>query len=157
MSTTGTGHPVEWRALGATLLSCCVLVLFALDSTEPGPTGSVAPGSKTTTGWRESVGRCVDSLFVLYGINSDRVRTREVKLPDRSSHRIEQRSTVPPDFVSVEFNHDLNTAVRPFGARIVATERVREGIVTMHIVRSGRTVRSIIFLTDPDRGSNQRM
>jgi hypothetical protein len=155
MRTSRTGNVLEWRALGATLLSCCVLVLFALESKEPVPSDEGVAPTKAGSGWREAVTRSLDSLFVLYGIAPDRVRTRPVKLPDRPAHRTEQRTAVRPDFVSVQFNHDLGTAVRPFGARVAAIERVREGIVTMHIVRSGRTVRSIIFVTDPDLGSPQ--
>jgi hypothetical protein len=140
---------LERRVLRAALLSCCALALFALDGLVPVSMLSGPAGPDTGSGWREGVRNSVDSLFVLYGIDRGNVKTWQVNLPKGPATRTEQRITVSPGFVSVRFNHDLNAAVRPFRARVVATERLREDFITMHIVRSGRTVRSMVFVTDP--------
>ena len=138
---------VDRRALGAALLSCCAIALFAVEGLLPGPSGF--PGLEDGPKWHESVGRRVDSLFAVYGIARSHVKTWQVGVPNHPAVRTEQRVRVPPSFASVRFNHDLSKAIRPFGARVAATERIREEVVTMHIVRSGRTVRSMVFMTNP--------
>jgi len=149
MRSPRTNGALERKALGAALLSCCAIALLALDVLVPVPPLGAPAVLKTGLDWREGIGSSVDSLFVLYGIERGNVRTWQVRIPDRPAVRTEQRIAVPRGFVSVRFNHELNRAVRPFWARVVATERIREDIVTMHIVRAGRTVRSMVFVTDP--------
>ena len=155
MRSARTHNPLERRVLRAALLSCCAVALFALDGLVPVPSLSKPAGPDTGSGWREGVRNSVDSLLVLHHIKGGNVKTWQVNLPKGIAARTEQRIFVSPGFVSVRFNHDLNTAVRPFRARVVATERVREDIVTMHIVRSGRTVWSMVFVTDPGLQSTQ--
>ena len=142
-------NPLELRAIGAGLLLCCALVLLAADQVSPIPSREAKVIPSAVPRVREGIDRAVDSLFVLYGIDQREVRTWQVKLPDKRVVRTEQRIIVPPRFASVRFNHDLSIAVGGFQARVAATERVKEKIVTMHIVRSGRTIRSMAFVIDP--------
>jgi hypothetical protein len=141
--------PLELKAIGAGLLLCCALVLLAVDQMSPIPSHKEEVGSSAVPRVREGINRAVDSLLVLYGIDQSAVRTWQVTMPDKRVARMEQRIIVSPQFASVRFNHDLNTAVGAFQARVAATERVKENSVTMHIVRSGRTIRSMAFVIDP--------
>jgi hypothetical protein len=75
------------------------------------------------------------------------MKTWRIQIP--GAYRVESRLTVPVGFASLEFNHRLNLALAPLDARVVATERARDGVVTMHCVRNGVTVRSLTFLPDP--------
>jgi hypothetical protein len=93
-----------------------------------------------------AVGRALDSLLVRYGIDRSAVSTWQVHSAERKFTRIEQRVFVSPEFVSLQFNHDLAELVAPLDLRIVGTERAKENIVTMHIVQSGLTIRSVTFL-----------
>ncbi len=95
------------------------------------------------------IARALDSTLARYGIERSDVRTWQVRTPVKRFARMEQRVMVGPDFLSLQFNHDLQKRLEPLGARVVATERARENIVTMHIVDDGMTVRSIAFLVRP--------
>lgn len=88
----------------------------------------------------------LDTLFARYGIESKAVKTWPVQTPDKKFIRVERRVFVPPDFISLRFNHDLNREVERFGARAVATERTKENTVTMHIKKDGIIIQSITFL-----------
>lgn len=92
----------------------------------------------------------IDTLLRRHGIPESSVRTWRVLTPDRHPLRVEQRIGVPRDFLSLVFNNELNLRLRVHGAHIVATERSRESTVTMHVVRKGRTIRSIMFVASSD-------
>ena len=53
-----------------------------------------------------------------------------------------------PSFLSVSFNHALNRPPGGAGARVVGTERSKDHVVTLHVVRGRTTIRSIGFVTD---------
>lgn len=92
------------------------------------------------------VNAVLDSLFARYHIERKAVKTWHVQTPDKKFIRVERRVIVPPDFISLRFNHDLSRELERFGARAVATERTKENAVTMHIKRDGIIIQSITFL-----------
>lgn len=97
----------------------------------------------------DAVEAAVDTLLQRYDIQSKWVRSWQVLTPDGRFIRHERRVLVPPEFPTLSFNHDLHRAVSALGANAVATERTKQGIVTVH-VRKGRTiVMSISLVTDP--------
>jgi len=59
-----------------------------------------------------------------------------------------QRVSVPRDFVTVTFTHELALRMRPLGVYVVGTERTKEASVTMHIVAGGHTVHSITLVSE---------
>ncbi len=91
----------------------------------------------------------VDTLLLRYGVDRAQVKTWRVTTPDKIPVRIEQKIPVQSDFLSLVFNHDLNGRLAPYGAHVIATERTKENTITMHIVRSGRTIRSMAFVLQP--------
>jgi hypothetical protein len=93
-----------------------------------------------------SVNTVVDTVLARYGITPDEVRTWQVQTPDKKFLRTERRVMVPPDFISVKFNHDLNQALDGTGARVVATERTKEKTVTVHIKSGSTIIESITFV-----------
>jgi hypothetical protein len=63
--------------------------------------------------------------------------------------RVAERVKVPMAFPSVLFNKELSDKIRPYGAHVVATERLKESTVTFHVVRAGVTLRSISCVLTP--------
>ncbi len=109
----------------------------------------------------QPVNAIVDTVLARHGITPDRVRTWQVRTPGRAFLRIERRVLVPPEFVSVQFNHDLNEALDGTGARVIATERTRENTVTTHIKRGTSIIESITFVVtrtplEPERPGRRR-
>ncbi len=91
----------------------------------------------------------IDTLLPRYGVDRALVKIWRVTTPDKTPVRIEQRIPVHADFLSLVFNHDLNRRLAPYGAHVIATERTKENTITMHIVRGGRTIRSMAFVLQP--------
>lgn len=91
----------------------------------------------------------IDTVLARHGIPRSAVRTWRVKGKDGSPVRVERRVAVPPEFVSVNFTHDLSRAAEEFGARAVATERTKERTVTVHIRKDGIVLQSIALVTTP--------
>ncbi len=135
----------------ALVLAGCAALLFGLEILEPGrqgAEGSPVPRRQTASGIQVAV----DSLLRIRGIRPVDISTRRVRAAGGSFERVEQRVRVSPEWSSVELNRDLNRCLIPYGARVFATERSNESSVTMHIVREGVTLRSIVFTVDRKKG-----
>jgi hypothetical protein len=89
----------------------------------------------------------VDSLLRERHIDPRTIRSRVITTSGQEKTRIERSVTVPPAFVSLEFNKALNQAIRPLNARVVASERPREGKILMHILLDGTVVQTVIVNT----------
>jgi hypothetical protein len=142
---------MQKKMILAAVLGACAILLFVADrllgSVAPSPAGyaSIAPAEG------EGMQEAIDTLLAHHGVPRSSVRTWRVLSPDRKPLRVEQRIAVPPEFVSLVFNNELNSILAPFGAHVVGTERTRENTVTLHIVLGGYTVRSMAFVMTPDR------
>jgi len=117
---------------------------IALLSSTSGEVRRVArPGMDIST----DLGRSLDTLLARYGVDRGSVTTWRVSTPDRRFSRVEQRVFVRPQFEILSFNHDLAGLVAPLGVRVIGTERVKEQIVSLHLVLDGLTIRSVSFVT----------
>jgi hypothetical protein len=148
--TGGFGEPfLRKRLVLAGVLAACALVLTAAGA---GGGPSVLP--ETEPGIRQAetgIAAAIDSLLAQEGISGAEVKTWRATAAGKPTGRIEQRVTVGRSFLSISFNHALGLRVAPFGARVVGSEKTREQVVTMHIVRGRATIRSIAFVTDAGR------
>jgi hypothetical protein len=84
-------------------------------------------------------------LYPKYGIDPATVKTRRIAAAGKPVGRIEERVQVRAGFLSLLFHHQLHHRVSAFGAHVVATEKTREDAVTMHIVKNGVTLESVVF------------
>jgi hypothetical protein len=123
------------RIMVAAALAGCAVVLLVLDQPDGGSSDAQAFRASL-----HSLDGVVDSLLVHYGIPKEKVRKWQVLTPDGKLIRTDRRVLVPAGFVTTEFNRDLNRAVSPWNARVAATERTKESVVVLHIVRDGATV-----------------
>ena len=131
------------RLVVAAGLAVVATVLFLME--HPAPVGP-AERAQTVRGDLRSVNTVVDTVLARHGITQDQVRSWQVRTPDKKFLRTERRVMVPPDFISVKFNHDLNEALDGTGARVVATERTKENTVTVHIKSGATIIESITFV-----------
>jgi hypothetical protein len=134
---------VRRRALIATCLGIAALGLFMADMLLPGRTSMRAAALAPSTA--ASIQAVVDTMLSRYEIDRSAVKTWRILSTEKKPVRLEQRIPVPREFPSLVFNYQLQQLLEPLDAHVVATERSRDNIVTMHIVRNGRTVRSMVF------------
>lgn len=137
------------RGIIAGALAVLATVLFLLHPPAPETPEERAREVRSDLG---SVNAVVDTLLTRHGIGKEQVRSWQVKTPDRKFIRTERRVLVPPDFISVKFNHALNLALEGTGARVVATERTKEHTATIHIKSGTTIIESITFVVDRKLG-----
>jgi hypothetical protein len=94
--------------------------------------------------------RAVDTVLARSGVTPKERRRWAVQVSGAQAVRVAERVKVPMSFPSVLFNKDLSDRIRPYGAHVVATERLKESTVTFHVVRAGVTLRSISCVLTPD-------
>lgn len=132
------------------MLTVVALVLFALDKsierTSPPALGSHNPARPLLS----QIDSIVDTLFTRYQIDASGVKSWGVFTRDKRFIRRERRVYVPPQFISLDFNHDLSRQLSEIGVRIVATERTKESTVSMHIISEGMIVETITFVLKRD-------
>ena len=91
----------------------------------------------------------VDSLLQQFRVDPRTVRTRPIRIEGNDVIRQERHVSVPPDFVSLEFNRTLGRVMERYGAHVIATERSREGKVLLHILSRGTIVRTLVLTYEP--------
>jgi hypothetical protein len=133
-------------AVAATLGAICLLLFFGERFFVPRAERSLAAIPPEGAAGIQKV---VDALLIRYGVDRASVKTWRVTTPDKTPLRVEQKIPVRSDFLSLVFNHDLNLRLAPYGAHVIATERTKENIITMHIVKDGMTTRSMVFVLQP--------
>jgi hypothetical protein len=125
------------------VLVLVAVVLYYLDAH---PVALMAGGRpQLSSSLNDGIEAAVDTMFSRYGISRSSVRTWNVLSADKKPLRVAQQIQVPRGFPSLVFNDQLQRLLEPVEARVFATERSRDNIVTMHIVLHGQTVRSLAF------------
>lgn len=141
--------PVRVAVVAALAITGVVLFLLGQCSVE-----TPAEREEEIKGDLRSVNAVVDTVLARHGIGKPQVRSWQVQTPDRKFIRIERRVTVHPEFVAVQFNHDLNEELSGTGTRVVATERTKENTVTMHIKQGPTIIESITFVVSRERDTS---
>ncbi len=162
-SGSGNGLRNNRRVVLAWLLASCALVLVLLNIASDKIAQRSGRGRATSTQAvsekdeiTAAINDAVDSLFTHYQIDRRSVKSWYVQAPEKRNIRLERRVIVPPDFLSMNFNLDLNRMVSVYGARAMATERTKESSVMVHIIRNNMVVQSITFLMQPASKTTQK-
>ena len=141
---------IRLRLLIACMLAAGALILFAAkkaaEKTPPRRSESVP---KVHAAARE-IDAVIDTLFARYKIQKMWVKAWRVQTPNKELLRLERRVFVPPEFLSLTFNFELNRLVAQYGARTVASERRDESTVTMHIIKDRVIIVSIALVVRHD-------
>ena len=95
---------------------------------------------------QKEIDAVIDTLLARYRIEKEWVKSWQVQIPEKGFRRSERRVFVPPDFISLSFNLDLNRMLADCGARAIASERTKESIVTMHVVKEGTVLETLSFV-----------
>jgi len=136
-------RPVTVRLAAALVMTVAAALLLFLDVQSPPATQSRSASiSPAASG---GIQAAVDSMLRRHGISRSAVRTWNVLSLEKKVLRVAQQIEVPRDFPSLVFNDQLQRMLEPVEAHVVATERLKDNSVTMHIVCGGRTVRSLVF------------
>lgn len=87
----------------------------------------------------------IEKTLTLFGIDQKTVATKRIKSGDGNFVRIERRIAVSSEFKVLEFNRVLSQRVGKFDATVIATEKLEDKSVAMHIKKDGVIVESVIF------------
>jgi hypothetical protein len=90
----------------------------------------------------------IDTVLHRFGVDRREVKSWRVQPSGTGWSRLEERVTVSPAFVSLAFNHELNMRLASLGVHVVGTERTKENVVALHIVKDGTTIRTLSFVTE---------
>lgn len=150
MTTLPIERRLKVRLIAAGILAACAITL-AVAERMIATRGAEDETPAARQAAEARIAGSLDSLLARYGVPKAGVRTWRPVVARKPSARLESRVNVGPDFLSVNFNHDLSRRVAGAGAHVVASEKSKERTVTMHIVRGGATIRSIAFVTDTER------
>ena len=74
-----------------------------------------------------------------------KIRTRNVQTPGNAFSRVERSVRVAVDFLPLKFNQSLSHKLEFLGVRVIGSEKSKENITTLHLVRGGRIIQSIIL------------
>jgi hypothetical protein len=96
-----------------------------------------------------SIDGVVDSLLEEFHVDPRTVRSRPIRSQGKEQIREELHVTVPPGFVSLEFNRTLGRVMEQYGVHVIATERSHEGKVLLHIMFRGVIVRTLVLTSEP--------
>jgi hypothetical protein len=130
------------------VLTVAAALLLSREAQSPPPAQSRS--ASLTPSISGGIQAAVDSMMRRYSIPRSAVRTWNVLSLEKKVLRVAQQIEVSRDFPSLVFNDQLQRMLEPVEAHVVATERLKDNSVTMHIVCGGRTVRSLVFsLDDP--------
>lgn len=144
MSRTSDVSPTRMRALIAVVLGLVALVFLFLDLLLQSPAS--ARSYPLSPSMAASVQAAIDTLLDHYGIERSGIKTWRILSADKKPVRVEQRIPVTKEFPSLVFNFELQRMLQPLGAQVFATERLKDNIVTMHVIHRGLTVRSMAFV-----------
>lgn len=131
------------RLGAAALLAAAAVTLFVFTRSAPaGPPPAALNDIRLAV---PTVERTVDSILAAFDIRRQAVR--RTAFSAGGLERIERRIDVSPAFPSIQLNQALNRAVTPFGGRVVASENLKERLVTLHVELGGTIVETVVLRT----------
>lgn len=153
MKTGDLPEPIQRRLIVAGLLVIGALMLIPAtrfgdqsekrEKTGRGGSPQIGHASQSV---RRDIDTVIDTLLSKYRIEKEWVKSWQVQNHEKGFLRSERRVLVPPDFISLSFNLDLNRMLSDYGARAIASERTKESIVTMHVVKEGTVLETLSFI-----------
>lgn len=100
--------------------------------------------------WREQLPAMdaeIDTAIVHSGIQKWWVKKKLFPVTDANFSRVERRIEVPRELLIIEMNTSLNELAHRYNGRAIASENLREHLVTVHVDIAGFVVQTIIFHT----------
>jgi hypothetical protein len=137
------------RVVISVALAAGALTLFLLQRSEVAP-----PPEVRVRNVREMVGaidREVDTVLARFQLTGRAIRKSVVPIPNTDLGRTERRVLTPPGFVPVQLNQALNAMARRYAGRAVASENLKENMVTIHIELEGYIIETIVLRPDPSQ------
>jgi hypothetical protein len=103
-----------------------------------------------------AIDREVDTLLTHFGIDQNLVLKKEIHLPDGPARRFERKVAIPPDLLPIRLNQAFNQMAARYHGRAIASENIKENIVTIHIEIDGVVIQTLILKPTDARHMNQR-
>lgn len=150
MSVSRLSREIRLRILVVAVLGACAVgLLAALVFTRPGFHDAAGEG-RVSREVIADIDAAIDTVLAHHSIHKEWVRTWRSLVRGKQSARTQRRVLVPPEFMSLAFNHELNLLLSPLGANAVASERMKESTVDVHIIKDGLILETIMFVVRHD-------
>ncbi len=100
----------------------------------------------------------VDTILARFKIEKSWSRKQRVAIPGTGLYRTERRVLIPPDVQPVQMNVAFNRMARKYDGRAIASENIKENLVTIHIELEQYIIQTIILkpVKDLKRGEANR-
>lgn len=144
---------IIFRFLLSIVLAAAALGLFLMSRakiTEP-----AAKSEKDFSLVTLQLDRDVDTVLSHFKIQKEWTKKLQFPVPNSSLNRIERRILIPPDVLPVQMNLVLNRMAKRYNGRAVASENLKENIVTIHIEVEGTIIETIVLKTDAHLKKNK--
>jgi hypothetical protein len=132
-----------FRIFASVLLAGAAVGLYVMNQTPltPPPASAEEQLAKTLA----QIDREIDTVLAHFGIEPAWIRKQQVTVPNNVFIRTERRVMIPPDVVTVQMNAALNSMMRHYGGRAVATENLKENTVTIHLKLQEQIVQTVVL------------
>jgi hypothetical protein len=140
------GLSIFTRVIISVVLAAGAVGLFLLQRPKPVPE---PPKTRSEhTDWRASlpeIDREIDTILSHYGIEKSFCKKKQFPIPGAQISRIERKIELPIDIIPVQLNQVINAMVHNYDGRAIASENMREHLVTIHLEVNGYIVQTLIL------------
>lgn len=98
----------------------------------------------------QQIDKEIDGILENFGVEKTWVKKKEIGGRNSQFARIERRVLIPPTIIPVLVNHEFNMLARRYQGRAIATENIRDNIVTIHILLHRTIIQTVILKINPD-------
>ncbi len=136
---------VVFRILLSILLVAGALALFFLNRTHNRNTSPPAEVRRDISAVVTEVDEQVDTILARFNIEKSWCKKQQFAIPGTSISRTERRVMIPPDVLPVQMNLAFNIMAKHYDGRAVASENIKENLVTIHIELERYVIQTIIL------------
>jgi hypothetical protein len=140
------GLSIFTRVIISVVLAAGAVGLFLLQKPKPVPEPPKTRSERTD--WRASlpeIDREVDTILAHWGTDKRLCKKKQYPIPGAQISRTERKIELPIDIFPVQLNQELNAMVHKYDGRAIASENMREHLVTIHLEVNGYIVQTLIL------------
>jgi DNA-binding response OmpR family regulator len=145
--------PIIFRIFASVLLAGAALGLYVMNQTTltSPPVSPEEQLAKTLA----QIDREIDTVLTHFGIEPSWMKKQQVTVSNNVVIRTERRVMIPPDVLTVQVNATLNSMMRHYGGRAVATENLKENTVTIHLKLQDQIVQTVVLKVNKELKSRK--
>jgi hypothetical protein len=136
------------RVILSVVLAAGAVGLFLLQQPKSLPAPPPPKVRTERSDWRTSlpdIDREIDTMLVHYGIEKSYCKKKLYPIPGSELSRTERKIEMPADILPVQLNQELNAMAHKYDGRAIASENMKEHIVTIHLEIDGYIIQTLVL------------